>query len=89
MKTFVLAVTAAGMLISALAAPATAKPNATGATIKSPPVVSTDRSGATKPSNNSQPVVSTDRSGTAKPSKPSPKLEYLTIEMKDVQVSSF
>lgn len=89
MKTFVLAATAVGILISALAAPATAKPDATGGTIRSPVVASTDRSGAAKPSNTSQPVVSTDRSGTAKPSKPSPKLEYLKIEMRDVQVSSF
>lgn len=89
MKTFVLAVTALSILTSALAAPATAKPNATGGTIKSQPAVSTDRSGTATPSNTSQPVVSTDRSGTAKPSKPSPKLEYLKIDMRDVQVSSF
>ena len=88
MKTFVLVATAVGILTSALAASATAKPNATGGTIKSPPVVSTDRSGAAKPSNNSEPIVSTDRSGTAKPSKPSPKLEYFTIELKDVMVTS-
>lgn len=86
MKTFVLAVTALGILTSALAAPASSKPTATSGTIKSPPVVSTDRSGAGKPSNNSQPVVSTD---AAKRSKPSPKLEYLKIDMKNVQVSSF
>jgi hypothetical protein len=67
MKTFVLAATAVGILISALAAPATAKPNATGGTIKSQPAVSTDQ---------------------AKPSKPSSKkLEYLKIDLKDVQVS--
>lgn len=86
MKTFVLAVTALGILTSALAAPATAKPTATGGTIKSPPVVSTDRSGAAKPSNSAPPVVATD---AAKRSKPSPKLEYLKIDMKNVQVSSF
>lgn len=70
MKTFVLAVTAFGILTSALAAPAMATPNATGGTRKS------------------QPVITTDRSGTVKPSKPSSKkVEYLKIDLKDVQIT--